>query len=586
MSIFWNTSPATADLEWTSMAQQEGHITAIAKTGSGYRAMGLNFNGEAGALKPTPADNEWTSVAFGQIGGNSIYVAVAQTGTGNRVMTADYFGNNWTIGTTPADNEWTSVVVGTIYVAVAKSGTGNRVMTSPDGYNWTLRNSAADNEWTSVTYGGPAGYVAVAKSGTGNRVMTSPDGINWTLRNTPADNDWTAVKWCVQQGLYVAVASGGPANRIMTSPNGINWTLGTSPEANLCEWRAIETASPGPGYIYIFGGGTGTSRAMISSDGFNWTPLNTGNTDANYTCALYSPGFGVIVALAGSGTGNRVARSDVYFDNTQPAAPTITSVTAYNQQAEISFTQGSPSENIINYAYAYSVDGGATFKTFTYINPETTSSPLTITGLQNNAVVSFRIRASNGAIFSTNSNTIYNQYVYTSQPIFCFKDDTKILTNNGYVIIRDLKEGDLVETFSHGLKPITVIGRTEIIHEATEERIYDQLYKYCKTEDNELTEDLVLTGRHAVLVDEFPTTEEKDNTYKMYGIIKKTDGKYHLPAAVNDKFVVHDIPGQYTVYHLALQNDNENMNYGIYANGLLVESCSEKYLKSQTSMLQ
>ena len=147
-----------------------------------------------------------------------------------------------------------------------------------------------------------------------------------------------------------------------------------------------------------------------------------------------------------------------------------------------------------------------------------------------------------------------------------------------------MKKGDLIETFGHGLKPITVIGKTDIIHQATQERIPEQLYKYCKFAYNELTEDLIITGSHAILVDDFVSDEQRKKSLSLSGIIKKTDNKIHLPACVDNKSVVYEIPGKYTVYHLALQNDNENMNYGIYANGLLVETASERYLKNSSKM--
>jgi len=35
---------------------------------------------------------------------------------------------------------------------------------------------------------------------------------------------------------------------------------------------------------------------------------------------------------------------------------------------------------------------------------------------------------------------------------------------------------------------------------------------------------------------------------------------------------------------VALENDDYYMNYGIYANGLLVESCSKRYLKEESNM--
>jgi hypothetical protein len=38
------------------------------------------------------------------------------------------------------------------------------------------------------------------------------------------------------------------------------------------------------------------------------------------------------------------------------------------------------------------------------------------------------------------------------------------------------------------------------------------------------------------------------------------------------------------IYHIALENENYYSNYGIYANGLLVETCSKRYLKELSAM--
>jgi len=38
------------------------------------------------------------------------------------------------------------------------------------------------------------------------------------------------------------------------------------------------------------------------------------------------------------------------------------------------------------------------------------------------------------------------------------------------------------------------------------------------------------------------------------------------------------------IYHLALKHRDIYMNYGIYANGLLVESCSERNLRYLSNM--
>jgi hypothetical protein len=42
--------------------------------------------------------------------------------------------------------------------------------------------------------------------------------------------------------------------------------------------------------------------------------------------------------------------------------------------------------------------------------------------------------------------------------------------------------------------------------------------------------------------------------------------------------------GDYTIWHVALENNDVRMNYGIYAEGLLVESCSINFLKNKSNM--
>ena len=46
-----------------------------------------------------------------------------------------------------------------------------------------------------------------------------------------------------------------------------------------------------------------------------------------------------------------------------------------------------------------------------------------------------------------------------------------------------------------------------------------------------------------------------------------------MVTCIDDKPVIE--PGVFTIYHLVLENDNKYTIYGIYANGLLVDSCSK-----------
>jgi len=161
----------------------------------------------------------------------------------------------------------------------------------------------------------------------------------------------------------------------------------------------------------------------------------------------------------------------------------------------------------------------------------------------------------------------------------CFAEDTKILTEQGYVAIKELQKGDLVKTLKHGFLPVDIIGFREIYHPASKERLKDQLYQYSE----EVFEPLIMTGCHSILVD-WLTQEQFDKIMEDFGHIYETDGKPRLCAYLDKRASVYEIPGTYTIYHLALENEDYYGNYGIYANGLLVESCSKRYLLEHSNM--
>jgi hypothetical protein len=172
----------------------------------------------------------------------------------------------------------------------------------------------------------------------------------------------------------------------------------------------------------------------------------------------------------------------------------------------------------------------------------------------------------------------------TILPPPCFKEDSKILTDKGYICIQELRKGDLVKTLKHNYKAIDMIGKREIYHQACKERIKNQLYKCSQSEYKEVFEPLILTGCHSILVDDFISEEQKQKVIEVNGNTYVTDDKWRLPACADPRASVYETPGGYTIYHLALENDDYYMNYGVYANGLLVETCSKRYLKELSNM--
>jgi hypothetical protein len=173
-----------------------------------------------------------------------------------------------------------------------------------------------------------------------------------------------------------------------------------------------------------------------------------------------------------------------------------------------------------------------------------------------------------------------NPVLYTITPIVCFKKDTQILTLSGYKLIQDLKKGDLVKTLKHGYVPIYKIGFSEMEHICSQERVKDQLYKCSPDNYPEVFEDLVLTGCHGILVDAFYSDKQKQQSIELNGDLYITDNKYRLPVCLDERASVYETPGKYTIYHMALEHDDYYMNYGIYANGLLVESTSKRFMET------
>ena len=129
-----------------------------------------------------------------------------------------------------------------------------------------------------------------------------------------------------------------------------------------------------------------------------------------------------------------------------------------------------------------------------------------------------------------------------------------------------------------------MIGVRTMVHPCINERIKDQLYKCSQTEFPEIFEDLIITGCHSILLDEFKNEEYKNKSIEINGKVYVTDKKYRVPACVEERASIYEPAGEYKIYHIALENDSYYMNYGVYANGLLVETCSKRYLKEYSNM--
>lgn len=192
---------------------------------------------------------------------------------------------------------------------------------------------------------------------------------------------------------------------------------------------------------------------------------------------------------------------------------------------------------------------------------------------------------SNGFDFTTlgPQYTYIGYYLYPSAP--CFLEGTEILCfidgRGEYRPIETLTPGTLVKTSCNGHKKVQLIGKGYLQNPGNDERSENRLYKCSPENYPELMGNLYLTGCHSILVDTL-TDIQRERTKKHMGCIFITDQKYRLMTYLDDRAIPYHGGG--TIWHIALENADEQMNYGIYANGLLVESCSIRFLKKYSNL--
>ena len=172
--------------------------------------------------------------------------------------------------------------------------------------------------------------------------------------------------------------------------------------------------------------------------------------------------------------------------------------------------------------------------------------------------------------------TFFETYGTADLPsVPCFLEGTKILCKvNGaeqYVAVETIRPGMLVKTCRDGFKPVKLIGKRAMDNSGSADRDKNSLYLCSKAAYPELTEDLTITGCHAILVDQV-TDVHRRGIIKTLERIFVTDKKYRLPACVDERASVVQTAGTFTVWHFALEHHDVKMNYGVYAQGLLVES--------------
>ena len=96
----------------------------------------------------------------------------------------------------------------------------------------------------------------------------------------------------------------------------------------------------------------------------------------------------------------------------------------------------------------------------------------------------------------------------------------------------------------------------------------------------------MITGCHSILVEDDRTPPEiMEKTRELTGYERLlTDNKIRLMACLDELAEPYQEEGIFDIWHFALEHFDEHMNYGVYANGLLVESCDIHMMREYSGM--
>lgn len=503
----------------------------------------------------------------------SDYFAVSSTNASGQSTTGSMYystdgGNNWSISAiTPSTTFSNPIKMSNPYV-ISTNTAGIMYSSSNAGQNWNQSVLLQDITTLDPAISGANAIVCT----TDDLVYYSSDGgINWypSASYSGVFTDFkisglNVITTNVSGNIYYSADGGVTLQSSTTTPPA---TVTKTGVLNLSLSNAITTDIIGNIY-YSTDGGNHWSRSNASFSA-NAQENVTSISDTNAVAVAHSyidpsgNSFGIMNYSIDGGINWSVSTvpSGALFRDDQPLnSPHISGSNA------IAIAIVGEDTRLV-----YSVDGGANWLFATQPNVDISSSDLS--GTHALAIEQYAGYARN-ILYAT----IYSP---------CFNKDTKILClkNNveEYIPIQNLKKGDLVKTLCHGFVPIHMIGQTNMRNYSDDNFDERLLYVCARERYPELFEDLIITGHHSILIYDFKAGEE-EKTVEILGDIYVTDGMYRLPVCADKRSIPYKKDGIFTVYHLALDNENYYMNYGIYANGLLVESCSKRYLKELSNM--
>jgi hypothetical protein len=463
-----------------------------------------------------------------------------------------YDGKTWS--SSSASTVFNNVVYsiahsGSVWVAAAENtnSTYYPLGYSYNGINWFGSESSKDifSKCGGVAY---ANGMFVAVGGGKNHIAYSEDGINWTscAGNTFFGDSSNCNGYCVtyKKSMWIAGAEvpGTNSKLIGYSYDGINWNSTTSSLNNL-----VASIDYNGTYFVAVGAGSSTKYVIYSTNAITWTDANAANTNVGRG-VKWNGSFFIGV---GSG-GNRMK-----------------------------------STNGINWTSFTTGTGGNSGLCVDY-------NPLTKMWLigQDGGVIEYSIdvSAATWTLATETFTSTVRGIAFATIPYPCFKQGSKILrydpisNKESYVPVETLRKGDLIVTVGSGVKPIHSIGYRSIPLPKSDSNPSNRLYKFSRKYCPDVFQELYVTGEHCTLhyqvsQDLLPKIAEH------MGDVYVTENHYRVPALMDDRAEAYDLEdAPVTIWHFALENEDVTHNYGVWANGLLVESCAIESLLEKSGM--
>ena len=528
-----------------------------------------------------------------------------------------------------------------LIVSTYKSDSTSDVLISNTyGATWNSFYSTGGNGLPALTHVNPP-YWIIASNGTGQRVFmidnvnnyvysTQDYGSHWSA-NTISETDSVSSVCLDINGRYVYITGNNSNGRVYRS-NDFGNSFITTEFSNMTSLKKIITNRDGSKLVTFGIDNLGNNLIYYSTDvGNSWSPSSSnGDISGNPWANMCSDNTGQFVYIFYNSNNLSVNNSYIYKSTDYGNTFTI-QYTFYNSNhtdRNMSSICCDGTGNIVyiseyNGCIYKSVDGGNTFqstsseknywsmvvsdkngKNLCALMSNIPSSSTSIPGYiftSNDSADSWVITKyyfENVKLNTTGVNNLTIQNVGLDQNVVslfvyvngvCFKQGTKILCYNphtkkeSYRPIETLRKGDLVRTLRNGYIAIDMIGRSKMINTGDTERIKERLYKCPMENFPDLFEDLIITGCHSILEQKI-SKEQSEKMCEELGQLYTTEGLYRVMAFIDDRTEPYEEKGEFTIWHFALENPDYYMNYGVYANGLMVETCSKRYIRELSGM--